>query len=92
MRGAFSCGVYPSNVVESISWYFDSAAGLGEAAPVDVNDPDVMVLSTGGTSVLVLDSVGTEQIGWYHCGIAWTGSDTLLNSSHAYLQYNGECS
>ena len=87
-RGAFSCGVYPGNGVESISWYFDSDPGSGEPALVDVNDPDVMVRSTGGTSVLVLDSVGMEQIGWYHCEVELTGSATPLRSSSAYLQYD----
>lgn len=90
MRGAFSCGVYPSNRVESISWYFDSDVGSGEPAPVDSNNANVTVLSAGGTSVLVLDNVGMEQMGGYHCEVALTGSATPLISARGYLQYIGE--
>ena len=58
--------------------------------PVDMADSNVMVESAGGTSVLVLDNVGTVQEGFYHCEALLVNGSTLVSST-ATLEINGEC-
>ena len=87
-RGAFSCAVNPSDAALAISWYFDARSG--EPMPVDINDQDVMVQFTNGTSVLVLDNVSMEREGIYHCEAVVVGSNNPLSSEPAYLEFIGE--
>ena len=87
-RGAFSCGVYPSSPVQSIAWYFDPGSG---ASPVSTSDPDVRTLpQTGGTSVLVLENVGPERAGSYHCQVTLDAGENPLVSGEGFLVVNGE--
>ena len=58
--------------------------------PVDMADTDVMVESAGGTSVLVLDNVGMDQEGSYHCEALLVDGSTVTSST-ATLEINGEC-
>ena len=76
--------MYPSNSVESITWYYQS--GVLEAIPVNISDPDIMIESLGGTSVLVLDNVSMEDEGAYYCIV---NSNELI-SGRGYLIYSGE--
>ena len=96
-RGAFSCAVFPSNNVQSINWYFEPA-GSGSAQgsvempiePMQISpDSNTMVRYSGGTSVLVLDSVGMEQEGAYHCEVVTT-TGSSVDSEIAHLTFNGE--
>lgn len=82
MRGAFSCSVFPADDVQSITWYSGTT-------PLSNSDPDVVVESAGGISVLVLDSVGMEQEGPYHCEVVMNSGNDLVSET-AYLQYNGQ--
>jgi hypothetical protein len=86
-RGAFSCGVYPSSPVQSIAWYFDPGSG---ASPVSsTSDPDVRTLpQTGGTSVLVLENVGPERVGSYHCRVTLDAGENPLISGEGFLVVN----
>ena len=52
-------------------------------------DSNTMMGYSGGTSVLVLDSVGMEQEGAYHCvAVMITGSS--VDSEVAHLTFSGE--
>ena len=90
MRGAFSCSVSPGADVQSITWFFESAIVNQDPTPVNISDPNVLVESAGGTSVLVLDNVGMGQDGFYHCEAQLKGG-TTLNSTTATLEFSGEC-
>ena len=83
-RGAFSCSVFPDDDVQTITWYY----GQGVITSVNVDDPNVMVESAGGTSVLVLENVGMERQGFYHCQVM-TSSGNLVSNS-AYLTFDGK--
>ena len=85
-RGAFSCSVFPDDDVQTITWYY-YGQGLNITS-VNIDDPNVMVGSKSGTSVLVLENVGMEQQGFYHCEVI-TSSDNLVGNS-AYLTFDGE--
>jgi hypothetical protein len=91
MRGAFSCSVSPGADVQSITWFFESAIVNQDPTPVNISDPNVLVESAGGTSVLILDNVGTGQEGSYHCEAQLTGG-TTLNSTTATLDSSGATS
>ena len=85
MRGAFSCSVFPDNDVQTITWYYGQG---GNMTSVNISDPNVMVKSEGGTSVLVLENVGMEQQGFYHCKVMRSSNN--LASDSAYLTFNGK--
>ena len=80
----------PGADVQSITWVFEPANINLDPMPVNISDPDVMVESAGGTSVLVLDNVETDQAGSYHCEALLENGSTL-NSSTATLELNGKC-
>ena len=84
-RGAFSCSVFPDDDVQTITWYYGQGLNI---TSVNIGDPNVMVGSKSGTSVLVLENVGMEQQGFYHCEVI-TSSDNLVGNS-AYLTFDGE--
>ena len=86
-RGAFSCGVYPSSPVQSITWYFNPGNG---ASPVSTSDPDVRTLTQTGTSVLVLENVGPERDGSYHYQVTLDAGESPLISGEGFLVVNGE--
>ena len=52
-------------------------------------DSNTMVRYSGGTSVLVLDSVGMEQEGAYHCEVMTT-TGSSVDSEVAHLTFTGE--
>ena len=85
IRGAFSCSVFPDDDVQTITWYYGQGVTI---TSVNVDDPNVMVGSEGGTSVLVLENVGMDRQGFYHCKVM-TSSDNLVSYS-AYLTFDGE--
>ena len=92
-RGAFSCAVFPSKNVQSINWYF-APAGSGSVEmpiePMQISpDSNTMVRYSGGTSVLILDSVGMEQEGAYHCVVVTT-TGSSVDSEVAHLTFSGE--
>ena len=80
----------PGADVQSITWYFEPAIVNQDPTPVNISDPNVLVESAGGTSVLVLDNVGTSQEGSYHCEAQLTGGTTLVSMT-ASLNSSGEC-
>ena len=86
MRGAFSCSVFPDDDVQTITWYYRQGMNI---TTVNISDPNVMVGSEGGTSVLVLENVGMEQQGFYHCQVMTMRSGNLVSNS-AYLAFDGK--
>ena len=85
MRGAFSCSVFPDDDVQTITWYYGQGMNI---TSVNIDDPNVMVGSEGGTSVLVLENVGMERQGFYHCKVMMSSGNLVSNS--AYLTFDGK--
>ena len=79
----------PGSEVQSIMWLFNSANPDLTSMPVNISDPDVLVESAGGTSVLVLDNVGVDRQGIYHCEALLTNGSTIVSDT-ANLVYSGE--
>ena len=79
--------MYPSSPVQSITWYFNPGS---EASLVNTSDPDVRTLTQTGTSVLVLENVGPERDGSYHCQVTLDAGGNPLISGEGFLVVNGE--
>ena len=59
---------------------------------VDPSDPDVMIRSEAGTSVLVLENVGMDREGSYRCEVALMEGGNPIISGDGVLVFNGEFS
>ena len=57
---------------------------------VNPSDPDVMILSEAGTSVLVLENVRMDREGLYHCEVALMERGNPIVSENGVLIFNGE--
>ena len=61
-----------------------------EPMSLDPSNPNVMVETTAGTSILVLDGVGLEQEGGYHCEVVLEGGAGVMVSNTGSLTYSSE--